>query len=127
MICTRCVGDLAENIGYALRSPFEATIAEKNNEIDKLTELLDAIPNQTEGLINAIRASVTDFVFAVSDSGNSNVDTPIQDAVENNGADDEGNKPADVSAEAPIESAFVKRPNGVPTTAGSKRTAATNK
>jgi hypothetical protein len=127
MICTGCVSELAENIGYAPRAPYEATIADKTSEINKLTELLDAVPNLTEGFINGVRSNLTDFVVAVSNSSIRNVESPVQDARGDNSADDKGDKPADVSAEAPVKPSSIKGSASVPAAYGSKRISATHK
>jgi len=127
MICTGCISELAENINYGPRAPYEETIAEKNSEINKLTELLDAVPTFTEGFINGVRSNLTDFVLAVSNSGVRNVESPVQDSGRSNAADNEGDKPADVGAKAPVESSSVKGSTSVPATDSSKRNPATRK
>lgn len=79
MICAQCVNDLAEFTGQAPKQPLLDEIAKLKAEIVSRETDLAKIPNEVEGLINGIRNSVTDFIFAVSYSGSVSSEEPIQD------------------------------------------------
>lgn len=91
LVCIRCIGELAEFIGFAPKKPLldeitalETTIFFKDKELAK-------IPNLVDGLINGIRSSVADFIFAVSHGGDADVPPPVQnDAGAGEGADQAG-------------------------------------
>lgn len=69
-VCLTCVTELAVFIGYAEKAPLDAEIAVARKMIATLEEQLAEVPNKVDGLINGIRSSVTDFIFAVSYSDN---------------------------------------------------------
>jgi hypothetical protein len=66
LICRRCIRDLATFIGWVEEAPLRAEIVSRETTIKNLEEQLAKVPNNVEELINGIRSSVTDFVFAVS-------------------------------------------------------------
>jgi len=71
-LCLTCVTELAQFIGYAEKQPLEAQIASLKGEIVSRETELAKVPNKVEDLINGIRSSVTDFIFAVSYSDDDN-------------------------------------------------------
>jgi len=66
LVCKKCVGELAVFAGYAELAPLEDDIHNLRAEIETLETQLNRVPTLVEDLINGIRNSVTDFVFAVS-------------------------------------------------------------
>ena len=79
LFCVRCARELAEFMGYAEKATFEAEIEALKSTITSREAELNKVPNLVDGLINGIRSSVTDFIFAVSYSDNSDGNAPIQD------------------------------------------------
>jgi hypothetical protein len=71
LICTVCVGELAENIGWGPKAPLFEKIENLEAEVEKLTTELQTIPNLIEGFIADVRSNLTDFVLAVSNSHSS--------------------------------------------------------
>lgn len=69
-LCLTCAKEIAIFIGFAEKAPLEKTIEELRKEIVSRETELAKVPDQVEELINGIRHSVTDFVFAVSYSSN---------------------------------------------------------
>jgi hypothetical protein len=59
---------LAEFTGQAPKQPYLDEIAALKAEIVSRETELKKVPTLVEGLIDGIRSTVTDFVFAVSDS-----------------------------------------------------------
>jgi hypothetical protein len=80
LICRRCIRDLATFIGWVEEAPLRAEIVSRETTIKNLEEQLAKVPNNVEELINGIRSSVTDFVFAVSYSGSVSGEEPVQHA-----------------------------------------------
>jgi hypothetical protein len=78
LFCLRCASELAEFIGYAKKEPLLAEIAELQGQVLLRDDQLNKVPNLVDGLINGIRSSVTDFIFAVSYSDNSDKSEPVQ-------------------------------------------------
>jgi len=65
-LCLTCVTELAQFIGYTEAAPIKAEIASLKAEIVSRETELAKVPTKVEDLINGIRATVTDFIFAVS-------------------------------------------------------------
>jgi hypothetical protein len=80
MLCLQCVNDLAEFTGQAPKQPLLNEIAALKAEIVSRETELAKVPSLVEGLINGIRSSVTDFVFAVSYSDSVSGTEPVQDS-----------------------------------------------
>ena len=118
MACSRCIGELAENIGWLPAQPFRDAIANRDAIIEDLTARLARIPNHTEGLINGVRNLVTDFVFAISNSSDTDSDSPVQGTDGSIEPDVEGDESADISLEAHLESFGIKGPDDVPAAPG---------
>jgi hypothetical protein len=79
MICAQCVNDLAEFVGQAPKQPLLDEITKLKAEIVSRETELEKVPSLVEGLINGIRSSVTDFVFAVSYSSSVSSEEPVQE------------------------------------------------
>jgi len=107
MACSRCIGELAENIGWLPKAPLEEAISHRDKRIAELEEQLALVPTFTEELINGVRSSLTDFVFAISNGGHANRNEPIQNADGSIEPDVEGDEPADVSPKA------LGKPSGI--------------
>lgn len=65
-ICETCIKELALFIGWAEEAPYEEAVAEAMKRNADLEQQLNNVPDHVEELINGIRSSVTDFIFAVS-------------------------------------------------------------
>jgi hypothetical protein len=78
LICLRCIDELAAFTGNAPKQPYEDKIATLEAEIVSRETELNKVPSLVEGLIDGIRSTVTDFVFAVSDSSSPSSEKPIQ-------------------------------------------------
>lgn len=65
-ICETCVKELALFIGWADKEPLEAEIDLLKMDVEAHERELAKVPDHVEELINGIRSSVTDFIFAVS-------------------------------------------------------------
>ena len=65
-ICETCVKELAIFIGWADKEPLEAEIDLLKMDVEAHERELAKVPDHVEELINGIRSSVTDFIFAVS-------------------------------------------------------------
>ena len=93
-ICETCVKELALFIGWADREPLDQEIDFLKMDVEAHERELAKVPDHVEELINGIRSSVTDFIFAVSygDSvpSSSNADEPELPVIE----------PAEVSGNA---------------------------
>lgn len=80
LLCTRCATELAEFIGYAEKAPLLQTIETLKSDIVSRETEIAKIPTKVEELINGIRGSLTDFIFAVSYSDNANQPEAVSDA-----------------------------------------------
>ncbi len=78
MICLQCVNDLAEFTGQAPKKTYEDRIAVLEADLVSRETEINKVPNLVEDLINGIRSSVTDFVFAVSYSDSPSSEKPVQ-------------------------------------------------
>lgn len=65
-ICETCVKELALFIGWADREPLDQEIDILKMDVEAHERELARVPDHVEELINGIRSSVTDFIFAVS-------------------------------------------------------------
>lgn len=66
LLCKRCAGELATFMGYAELAPLEEQIYNLEADVEAHERELARVPEHVEELINGIRSSVTDFIFAVS-------------------------------------------------------------
>lgn len=94
LLCKRCVTELAAFIGFAPEEPLLEQIYNLEADVEAHEIELAKVPEQVEGLINGIRHSLTDFIFAVSYGNNLDSDPIVPD---DNGAHDGSDK----SGEAP--------------------------
>lgn len=69
-VCRTCVIELAAAVGYIEAAPIQAIVKSAKEDIARLEQEIQKIPNLVDGLINGIRSSVTDFIFAISYSDN---------------------------------------------------------
>lgn len=93
-LCFTCVSELAAFIGYAEAAPMANKIADLEAEIVSRETELAKVPSKVEDLINGIRSSVTDFIFAVSYSDDADKRKDVSDP-----------KPAEHSSSAEREAA----------------------
>ena len=114
MLCKQCVMDLAVFNGYAPEAPLLAKIAELEQEIVSRETTITQIPNQVEELINGIRSSVTDFVLAVSSSGDDSSSVSVQKPKGSNTGASKPGKAKSTDSKARNESAVVERTDDVP-------------
>lgn len=66
LLCGTCAKELATFIGYEDPTSLEAEVNRLTSANVQLEIEIAKIPNLVDGLINGIRSSVTDFIFAVS-------------------------------------------------------------
>jgi hypothetical protein len=79
-LCLTCAQELAVFIGYAEQAPLDKKIEELKAEVVSRETELAKVPNHVEELINGIRNSVTDFIFAVSYSDSVDSSAPDESA-----------------------------------------------
>jgi hypothetical protein len=115
MLCLQCINDLAEFTGQAPKQPLLNEIAALKAEIVSRETELAKVPDLVEGLINGIRSSVTDFVFAVSYSDSVSGAEPVQQPEPSKPRPNKIVKDAKRDNQASEQSAFHERPHGVPT------------
>lgn len=80
LLCLQCVDDLSAFVGNAPKKPYEEQIASLKADLVSRETEINKVPSLVEGLINGIRSSVTDFVFAVSYSDSVSSEKPVQDS-----------------------------------------------
>ena len=100
-LCITFVKELALFIGYAEEAPLEERIYALEADVEAHEMELAKVPDLVEGLINGIRSSVTDFIFAVSYDAHVRSDSDVPN---DNGAVDEP------SADGAIEGADSPAP-----------------
>jgi hypothetical protein len=76
-LCLTCISELAEFTGFAPSAPMVAEIASLKSDIVSRETELAKVPTKVEDLINGIRSSVTDFIFAVSYSDDTDKHTNV--------------------------------------------------
>jgi len=104
-LCLTCAKELALFIGYAEKAPLDAEIAQLKTDIVSRETEIAVIPNHTEELINGIRRSVTDFIFAISYSDNADKSAPVQGDSEPDNGEHEASEVAAGKRKAPVKSA----------------------
>ena len=102
-ICFTCVVELAAVAGYAEKVPLDAQLASAKADIARLEQELSKVPNLVDGLINGIRTSVTDFVFAVSYSDDIDKSESVQDVAVSNSGEHEASKATAGQRKAPVK------------------------
>jgi hypothetical protein len=88
-VCVKCVKELAIFVGYDDKAPLEERIGILEADVEAHEIELARVPDKVEGLINGIRSSVTDFIFAVSYGVDADKPAPVQDATESAGPEPE--------------------------------------
>ena len=114
MLCKQCVMDLAVFNGYAPEAPLLAKIAELEQDIASREQTINNIPDHVEELINGIRSSVTDFVLAVSSSGDDSSSVPVQRPKGSDAGNGKPGKAKSSNAKARNESVSVEGTDDVP-------------
>lgn len=66
LLCKKCSVELALFIGYVEEEPLLEQIYVLEADVEAHERELARVPDHVEELINGIRSSVTDFIFAVS-------------------------------------------------------------
>lgn len=102
-LCLTCVKEIALFIGFADRAPLDAEIDRLKSEIVSRETELATIPNHVEDLINGVRSSLTDFIFAVSYSDNADQPAPVQDNSDANSGEHEASKATAGQRKAPVK------------------------
>lgn len=102
-VCMVCVKELALFIGFAEEAPLKKLISELEDSIDDLDGQLNKVPNLVDGLINGIRGSVTDFIFAVSYGIDADKPAPVQDATSSDSGEHEASKITAGQRKAPVK------------------------
>jgi hypothetical protein len=104
-LCLTCTKEIALFIGYAERAPLDAEIAQLKADIVSRETEIAVIPNHTEELINGIRRSLTDFIFAISYSDYADKSAPVQDDSEPDSGEHEASEVAAGKRKAPVKPA----------------------
>ena len=104
-ICKKCVHELATFIGYVEEAPMLETINLLESDLEAHEIELARVPEKVEGLINGIRSSVTDFIFAVSYGVDADQSAPVQDNPEPSGVEYKTSKNATGQRKAPSKPA----------------------
>lgn len=105
MLCGTCSREIAAFLGYVEAAPIEQQLAGMKADIAALEENLNKVPNLVDGLINGIRSSVTDFIFAVSYSDNPSEPEALPDLPVANSGEHQAGKAATGQRKAPSKSA----------------------
>jgi hypothetical protein len=102
-ICLKCVKELATFIGYADKAPLELEIDLLKNDVEAHEIELARVPDKVEGLINGIRSSVTDFIFAVSYGVDADKPAPVQNITSTDSGEHKASKAAAGQRKAPVK------------------------
>lgn len=103
-ICLRCTQELATFIGYVEEAPLLESLNRQAAEITAHEMELARVPEKVEGLINGIRSSVTDFIFAVSYGVDADKPAPVQADAEPDSGANEGSETTSRQRKAPVKS-----------------------
>jgi hypothetical protein len=103
-ICLRCTQELALFIGYVEAAPLQLEIDLLKNDVEAHEMELARVPEKVEGLINGIRSSVTDFIFAVSYGVDADKSASVQADAEPDSGANEGSETASRQRKAPVKS-----------------------
>jgi hypothetical protein len=104
-ICLRCSKELDTFIGYVEEAPMLETINLLESDLEAHEIELARVPDKVEGLINGIRSSVTDFIFAVSYGVDADKSAPVQDDSDSGSGEHKASKNATGQRKAPSKSA----------------------
>ena len=77
LLCKRCVTELATFIGFVEEEPLIEQINLLESDLEAHEIELAKVPDLVDGLINGIRSSLTDFIFAVSYDGGIHLDEDV--------------------------------------------------
>lgn len=102
-ICLRCSQELAHFIGYVEAAPLKLEIDLLKNDIEAHEIELARVPEKVEGLINGIRSSVTDFIFAVSYGVDADKPAAVQDDTSADAGEHEASSVAAAKRKAPVK------------------------
>lgn len=114
LLCTGCISELANAIGFAPAAPMATKVEELETKISELEQQLKKIPTEIEGLIDGIRSRVTDFVLAVSDINHIDSNPPVSGAVKSEPRNEQDYKNPKRQPKTRPEPALNERPTGVP-------------
>ena len=103
-ICLRCSKELATFIGYVEEAPMLETINLLESDLEAHEIELARVPDKVEGLINGIRSSVTDFIFAVSYGIDADKPAPIQNDSSADAGEHKASKAPTGQRKAPVKS-----------------------
>ena len=103
-ICLRCSKELATFIGYVEEAPMLETINLLESDLEAHEIELARVPDRVEGLINGIRSSVTDFIFAVSYGIDADKPAPIQNDSSADAGEHKASKAPTGQRKAPVKS-----------------------
>lgn len=104
-ICRKCVHELAVFNGYAPEAPLQLEIDLLKNDIEAHEIELARVPDKVEELINGIRGSVTDFIFAVSYGVDADKSAPVRDIEVSDSGEHKASKAAAGQRKAPSKPA----------------------
>ncbi len=103
-LCLVCVKELASFIGYAEEAPLQEKIGILEADVEAHEIELARVPDKVEGLINGIRSSVTDFIFAVSYGIDADKPEAVQVAAEPSSGANSNSKTSGGQRKAPVKS-----------------------
>ncbi len=103
-LCIICVKEIAAVVGYEEALPLKLDINDLKSQLAAREAELATVPNHVEELINGIRSSVTDFIFAVSFSDVSNEQEAVSSAPSSTDGADEAGETAPRERKAPKQS-----------------------
>lgn len=104
-LCLTCTKELALFIGYAEKAPLDEQIDLLKMDVEAHERELAVVPDHVEELINGIRRSVTDFIFAVSYSDHADKSAPVQDDPKPDSGEHEASEIAAGKRKAPVKPA----------------------
>jgi hypothetical protein len=103
-VCKKCVHELAVFNGYTPEAPLLERIGLLENDVEAHEIELARVPDKVEDLINGIRSSVTDFIFAVSYGVDSDKPAPVQDIEVSDSGEHKASKAAAGQRKTPVKS-----------------------
>ena len=102
-VCVKCVKELAVFVGYADEAPLQLEIDNLKNDVEAHEIELARVPDKVEELINGIRCSVTDFIFAVSFGVDADKPAPVQNIASSDSGEHKASKAAAGQRKAPVK------------------------
>lgn len=104
-VCIICAKELAIFVGFAEAAPLQLEIDNLKNDVEAHEIELARVPEKVEALINGIRGSVTDFIFAVSYGIDADKPAPVQDIASSDSGEHKASKAAAGQRKAPVKPA----------------------